>query len=100
MCVHAPVHKIKVHTNLLTLQTVCIRRIEVEVSFHTFKKKKKTTFPIMSFARHSSNRQPYQESKFPGEPGPPCPSSLDPGGRPAFQPLPRPAYLSLRRLGL
>ena len=40
MCVRAPVHKIKVHTNLLTLQTVCIRRIEVEVSFHTFKKKK------------------------------------------------------------
>ena len=40
VCARTRVHKIKVHTNLLTLPTVCIRRIEVEVSFHTFKKKK------------------------------------------------------------
>ena len=87
VCVRAParVHKIKVHTNLLTLATVRSRRIEVEVSFHTFKKKK--TFTIMSVARHSSDLQPYQDSKFPGEPGPPARSYLDPGRGPAFQPL-------------
>ena len=84
----ARVHKIKVHTNLLTLATVRSRRIEVEVSFHTFKKKK--TFTIMSVARHSSDLQPYQESKFPGEPGPPARSYLDPGRGPAFQPPPSP----------
>ena len=90
VCVRAParVHKIKVHTNLLTLATVRSRRIEVEVSFHTFKKKK--TFTIMSVARHSSDLQPYQDSKFPGEPGPPARSYLDPGRGPAFQPPPSP----------
>ena len=70
VCAHTRAHKIKVHTNLLTLATVRSRRIEVEVSFHTLKKKK--NFTIMSVARHSSDLQPYQESKFPGEPGPPA----------------------------
>lgn len=97
LCVCARVHKIKVHTNLLTLATVRSRRIEVEVSFHTFKKKNfynhvscKTLLRSPTIPRLQASRRARASSPI---------LSTQAGGQPSSLRL-APSHLSLRRLGL
>ena len=78
----ARVHKIKVHTNLLTLATVRSRRIEVEVSFHTFKKKKLLQSCQLQDTPQISNHT--KNLSFQASPGlQPAPTSTQGGGQPS-----------------